>query len=141
MQRRIAARVGLLMMGGLLGGCAASSGVVAPGDMTLSTQNGTTKPLVLVVNGAPVKDVGPGASVEVTADALPSLPWKAEVRLLTGRSLLSLTIRAGDVIEGQETLTGDAARIDLSCGRIDLWSGPPLLGPAPQPGTPGDCDP
>ena len=35
---------------------------------------------------------------------------------------------------------GVAARADLSCGRIDLWSGPPLAGPAPNPGTPGDCD-
>ena len=36
---------------------------------------------------------------------------------------------------------GDAVRVDLSCGRLDIWSGPPLLGPPPGPGTPGDCTP
>ncbi len=33
------------------------------------------------------------------------------------------------------------ARVDLSCGRIDIWSGTPMMGPAPGPGVPGDCDP
>ena len=46
---------------------------------------------------------------------------------MTGRTLLSLTVRSGDVIEGPNGSTGDGARVDLSCGGIDLWSGPPLL--------------
>jgi hypothetical protein len=109
--------------------------------MTISLQNGTTKDVVLVVNGSPVRQVRPGDQVEVDAAALPALPWVAEVRLPTGRRLVGLTIRAGDVVTGAPSQKGDAARADLSCGRIDLWSGPPLLGPAPGPGTPGDCDP
>jgi hypothetical protein len=43
------------------------------------------------------------------------------------------------VIETNSYLKGDGNRVDLSCGRIDVWAGPPLLGPAPGPGTPGDC--
>ena len=30
---------------------------------------------------------------------------------------------------------------NLSCGRLDIWSGPPLSGPPPGPGKPGDCAP
>jgi hypothetical protein len=131
----------LVLVGGLLAACQSVSGVVPPSEMTLSALNATTTPLVLAVNGIAVKDLQPGDQVEISADALPALPWAAEVRLPTGRPLLSLTVRFGDVDRGQVSLKGDAARVDLSCGRVDLWSGPPLLGPAPLPGTPGDCDP
>lgn len=134
-------RVSLVLVGGLLAACQAVTGVVPPSEMTISALNGTTKALVLVVNGAAVQNLRPGDQVEVTANVLPALPWAAEVRLPAGRLLLSLTIRAGDVVRDGSSQRGDAARVDLSCGRIDLWSGPPLLGPAPQPGTPGDCDP
>ena len=36
---------------------------------------------------------------------------------------------------------GSGARVDLSCGRLDVWVGPPMHGPFPAPGRPGDCDP
>jgi hypothetical protein len=121
--------------------CQAVTGAMSSSAMTISALNATTKTLVLVVNGSPVKELQPGDQADVPASALPALPWTAEVRLPTGRSLLSLTIHAGDVVLGPSSEKGDAARVDLSCGRIDLWSGPPLGGPAPQPGTPGDCDP
>jgi hypothetical protein len=121
--------------------CQAVTGAVSSSAMTVSALNATTKTLVLVVNGSPVKELQPGVQADVPASALPALPWTADVRLPTGRSLVSLTIHAGDVVLGPSSQKGDAARVDLSCGRIDLWSGPPLLGPAPGPGTPGDCDP
>ncbi len=66
--------------------------------MTLSALNSTTVPVVLVVNEVRVKNLKPGDRVEIAANALPPLPWAAEVRLPTGRPLLSLTIRAGDVV-------------------------------------------
>jgi hypothetical protein len=141
MRRHAIASALPLLAGLLLAACAASGDVVGPGDMTLSVQNGTTTPVTLFVTGVRVRDVAPGAIVELPASALPSLPWHAEVRLPTGRLLVSLTINAGDVIQGPSSAKGDAARVDLSCGRIDIWSGPPLLGPASGPGTPGDCDP
>lgn len=113
--------------------------VVAPSEMTLSANNGTTRSLSLVVNGSALRDIAPGTQLTVTAKDLPALPWQAEVRFKSGRTALSLTVRAGDVIMGASA-KGDGARIDLSCGRIDLWSGLPLLGPVPGPGIPGDCD-
>lgn len=134
--------VGLLARSGLLP--AFSSGPSASpresGTPGLSALNSTTKVLMLFVNGASVKELQPGTQVEIEASALPPLPWDAEVRLPSGRPLVKLTVRSGDVIEASGFQKGDGARVDLSCGRIDLWSGPPLLGPAPGPGTPGDCD-
>jgi len=96
---------------------------------------------VLVVNGQRIQDLEPGAQLEIFAPSLPALPWTAEVRLPTGRSLLSLTVNAGDVLIWFSSEKGDAIRVGLSCGSIDLWSGPPLAGPAPATGSPGDCDP
>ena len=59
---------------------------------------------------------------------------------------MELTVSAGDVwsqqnADGSGESKGDGARVDLSCGRIDVWSGTPMMGPAPGPGAPGDCDP
>jgi hypothetical protein len=103
----------------------------------LSVSNGTTMAVELFVNGSRIETIQPGAQVDVAAARLPPLPWTAEIRHPAGRVLDSLVVRAGDVVGGN----GDGSRVDLSCGRIDLWSGPPLLGPVPGPGTPGDCDP
>ncbi len=53
-----------------------------------------------------------------------------------------MTVHPGDYFQtaypdGQGS-TRAAARVDLSCGRIDMWAGPPLAGPVPGPGSPGD---
>ena len=125
----------------LVAACQAVTGVVPPSEMRLAALNSTTQPVVVVVNGEIVMHLQPGQEADMAATDLPKLPWMAEVRLPTGRSLLSLTVRPGDVVRGPSTLKGAAARVDLSCGRIDLWSGLPLLGPAPASGTPGECDP
>jgi hypothetical protein len=121
-------------------GCQSLTGVVPDGEMELHANNGTPLQLVVVVNGH-TDQLPPNAQVDLSAPNLPSLSWMAEVRTLAGRTLLSLTVRSGDIIEAANGRKGDAARVDLSCGRIDLWSGPPLLGPAPGPGTSGDCVP
>jgi hypothetical protein len=55
--------------------------------------------------------------------------------------LVSMIVHDGDVVAAADGDKGDANRVDLSCGRLDIWSGPPLLGPAPGPGSPGDCGP
>jgi hypothetical protein len=115
--------------------------VVAPGDLTLSANNGTTVPLTLVVNGSPIRELSPGSQVTITSGDLPSLPWAAEVRFVRGRTLVSLAVHAGDVVVGTNGSKGVGARVDLSCGRVDLWSGTPLLGPARGDGVPGDCNP
>lgn len=121
-------------------GCQPVSGVVPDEQMQLHANNGTPLQLVLVVNGQ-ATPLPPKAQVDFSAPNLPSLPWVTEVRTVTGRTLLSLTVRSGDIIERSNGAMGDLARVDLSCGRIDLWSGPPAGGPAPGPGAPGDCVP
>lgn len=123
-----------------------SDGIVPPEQMELTVANLSSLDLVLVLNGAPIQPLRPGTRTAVPASRLPALPWAAEVRLPTGRSLVATTVNAGDIwsrpiANGGTELHGVGARLDLSCGRIDLYSGPPLMGPAPGSGSPGDCDP
>jgi hypothetical protein len=122
-------------------------GVVPAEAMTVSAQNGTNLYVNLFVNDVYVTTFAPGDCLGcrgddgISAGVLPPLPWQAEIRTQSGRVLVALPVHAGDVIQTDSSRKGDANRIDLSCGRIDIWSGPPLLGPAPGPGTPGDCRP
>jgi hypothetical protein len=107
--------------------------------------NGTPLELALVVNGQVIDAHVGNGSHEFDGSQLPPLPWGVEVRSPGGRTLLTLLVQPGDVStkttpNGGTEMRGDGARVDLSCGRIDLYSGPPLLGPAPGPGVPGDCD-
>ena len=108
--------------------------------------NGTTMTVTMVVNNALPRPIGPHTQVAVSAADLPPLPWSIETRTTRGRVLASMTVRDGDVqatanADGSRSIRGDATRVDLSCGRLDVWVGPPLLGPGPGPGSPGDCDP
>ena len=112
----------------------------------LGVSNGTTLPVTIAVNGTALRTIPPQTQETILVKDLPPLPWAVEARTSTGRTLLALSVRAGDVWEttgpdGSHELNGDANRVDLSCGRLDMWSGPPLLGPAPGPGKPGDCAP
>jgi hypothetical protein len=122
-------------------------GVVPPDSMSLAINNGTTLTVSLVVNGSLIAKVDPatclGCSEDdaVPASLLPPLPWQAEVRSPTGRVLVSLTVHEGDVDYEASSDKGDASRVALSCGQIDLWSGPPILGGPAESGTPGDCRP
>jgi hypothetical protein len=113
--------------------------------MKLDLSNATPLQLVLVVNGKVVDGPLGNGLHEFPASRLPPLPWTVEVRAPAGRKLLGLTVRAGDVSSKPTTnggieMRGAGARIDLSCGRIDVYSGPPLMGPVPGHGLPGDCD-
>jgi hypothetical protein len=120
--------------------------VTAPGAMRLDVSNETTIDVLLTVNGRPGIPVPAGQGLEVGPADIGPLPWAAQVRTVSGRILVQAKVEAGDVVSqdngnGSGSQRGVGARVDLSCGRIDLWSGPPMLGPAPGPGTPGDCDP
>ncbi|MGA2501944.1 MAG: hypothetical protein ABSH20_29740 [Tepidisphaeraceae bacterium] len=129
------------------GGASESPATAAPSptaNMTPSIANYTTIAVTLVVNGSVVEVVPPGGYQDPIKAALPGLPWTVETRSPSGRVLSSMTVRSGDVWQtsypsGGGAAHGDAVRVDLSCGRIDVWSGPPLLGPPPGPGTSGDC--
>jgi hypothetical protein len=112
----------------------------------LVVSNETTLAVTLAVNGRVVRSIQPHAQDTILVRDLPAQPWLVEARAPSGRVLTSLTVRPGDVWEtsmpdGSTQMKGDAVRVDLSCGRLDIWSGPPLLGPAPAPGKPGDCAP
>ncbi len=112
-------------------------------DLVVSNQ--TSLVVTLAVNGASVRSISPYSQETVHPNDLPRLPWAVEVRTASGRVVAAMTVRAGDVSEthtpdGGGQAKGDAVRVDLSCGRLDMWSGPPLLGPPPGPGKPGDCD-
>ena len=140
--------VGPGMLSGCVGtgGSSSSSAPASPSgtQMTLSIQNGTTIAVALMVNGTVIETVTAGGYQDPIKAKLPGLPWNVETRSPSGRVLSSMTVHAGDVWQttdpngGGET-KGDAVRVDLSCGRLDVWSGPPLLGPVPGPGQPGDC--
>jgi hypothetical protein len=108
----------------------------------LSISNNTTLAVTFVVNGKLVATVAPGVQIDPVSSAeLPPLPWAVEARSPSGRVLVSMRVHLGDVRIGENSASGDGARIDLSCGRLDIWVGPPMLGPMPGPGTPGDCAP
>lgn len=113
----------------------------------IEVSNQTTLAVTLVVNGSALRTFPPGAIGAIRVSDLPALPWIVEARAPSGRVLTSMAVRAGDISEtsrpdGVRVLQGAAARVELSCGRLDLWSGPPMLGPmAGTTGKPGDCDP
>ncbi len=142
MDRVLAARAHALARTLLaLGLFAACSPAPAGEAHDLVVSNQTTLTVALVVNGSVARTVQPHTQETVPVKDLPPLPWKVEARTPTGRVLTSMTVRPGDVWEMPGQRKGDAVRADLSCGRLDVWSGPPLLGPLPGPGRPGDCDP
>jgi hypothetical protein len=112
----------------------------------LEVSNQTTIEVGLFVNGTHVADLRPLATAQVPSSELPAPPWHVEARTAGGRVLLTLDVgpdpvRRSTAPNGGVSIAGAGIRAELSCGQIDLWVGPPLLGPAPGPGTPGDCNP
>jgi len=112
----------------------------------LNVSNQTTIAVRVVVNGREVAVLEPGAVLhDLVIDAIP-MPWLVQLTTATRRVLLDLAIEQDAVLtttgpDGQVSTKGQGARVDLSCGRLEAWVGPPLLGPPPGRGTLGDCDP
>jgi hypothetical protein len=115
--------------------------------MKLSIQNGTTIAVTLVVNGSVIEIVPPGGYEDPIKGNLPAMPWTVEIRSPAGRTMTTLDVHNGDYAtaslpNGGLQEKGVGRRLDLSCGRLDLWYGPPILGPAVDPNAsypPGDC--
>ena len=116
-------------------------GPVPDAQMSLTANNQSDRTLELFVNGGKVADVGPMSELTMEAKDLQPLPWTAELRLPTGRTLLSIPITSRSVVRTATGSQGSGTRADLSCGRIELWAVIPLGGPPPGPGRPGDCGP
>jgi len=113
---------------------------------TIDVSNGTTLAVTIVVNGRAVEVVPAGTVGTVKPGLLPSKPWLVEARTASGRRLLGFVVQPGQVTrvarpDGGVEMAGAGSRADLSCGRLDVTVGPPMLGPAPGPGRPGDCVP
>ena len=133
----------LLVAGGCGGGHDANGAWETCGDLRvtswdplLAVANGTSIAVTLDVNGLVLATIPPGGTADPIAATLPPRPWSIELRSPGGRILTTLTVAASDPIGA--TL-GRAARVDLSCGRLDVWTGPPLLGGTFVPGPSGDC--
>ena len=139
-------RLALLFVIGAAG-CGANNpgngavGPVADADMSLTANNQSDRALELYVNDIKITDVAAKSSPTIKAPDLPPLPWNAELRLTTGRTLLRLPVASGSVVRTANGSNSPGIRVDLSCGRIELFAIYPLLGPAPGPGRPGDCGP
>jgi len=116
-------------------------GPVPDAEMSLTASNQSDRLLELFVNGGKITNVGPNTDLTMAARDLPPLPWAAELRLPTGRTLVSLAVASGSVIRRETGSQGVGNRADLSCGRIELYAVIPLGGPPPGPGRPGDCGP
>jgi hypothetical protein len=116
--------------------------------LALSISNQTTLSVTLEINGDSVGSFGPGTHEDpLDPSHLPAPPWHVEAATSSGRVLVTMDVAPGDVwhtnpdLNGHSELHGAAVRADLSCGRLDIWSGPPLLGPPPPSSfPPGDCE-
>lgn len=117
--------------------------------LRLSISNATTLSVRLTINGELVQVVAPGTREDpIDPSNLPEPPWHIEASTTSGRVLVAIDVAPGDVWHTEEGPNGGThhrsagARADLSCGRLDVWSGAPMLGPAPPSSfPPGDCDP
>jgi hypothetical protein len=140
--RQIAERlVALVAAAVLLGSCGFLQRQQPQADAGISVENGTTLDVSIFVNGSVVGRVNAGDGAEIPPGELPPLPWSVEGRSPSGRLLVSMTVKPGDVGRAGNEQHGTGGRVDLSCGRLDLWSGPPMGGPAAGEGVPGDCVP
>ena len=110
--------------------------------------NDTKLVVTIAVNGADLGVVPAHEAATIPSSVLPAKPWSVEASSPSGRVLLTFTVQPGAVTRttdsnGATTMTGAGSRADLSCGRLDVTVGGPMLGPPPQsnPAAPGDCDP
>lgn len=134
-------RLSQFVIAGLLAGCSLLPSA-PPGAYDIHVDNGTTLDVEIFVNGEYVARVRAHETEVVAAPQAIALPWDIVARTSSsGRPVAGLWVQPGSVdVEGGDQ-RGTGARADLSCGRLDVYVGPPMMGPAPGPGAPGDCRP
>lgn len=96
-----------------------------------------TATVAIAVNGTLVETVAPGTTEDPIPATLPARPWTVEARSPSGRVLATMTVSASDYIS---STGGRFSCADLACGRLDVWSGPPVLGPTFSPDPSKPCD-
>ena len=117
-----------------------------PFDAQIRVANGTELEVTIAVNGTVVGSAPAHTDVTIGPEVLPTKPWSVDARSPSGRVLLSFTVLPGQVTrttasDGTTKMSGAGNRADLSCGRLDIFVGPPMIGPVPGPGEAGDCEP
>jgi hypothetical protein len=105
-------------------------------SIPLEIRNGSTITVTVRINGQTVAAVQPSDYSAVPAADLPAPPWSVDVLGRNSRSLGSFTVPSFDSVSIE---SGYGVRLDLNCGRVDVWIGPPLLGPTFVPGESGNC--
>ena len=97
----------------------------------LSVWNDTDIPIAVVLNGSTIAHMDPGTEHDpLTIPDPPPLPWTVEAKSSDGFVLATALVASTENV---------SYRFDLSCGRIDIWTRVPILGPMNGPGHPGDC--
>jgi hypothetical protein len=133
----------------LVSACALLPGP-AGNDYDIVVANGTTLVVTVLVIGSVAHVYAAGEGGTLPALTLGRLPWSVEARTASGRLLAAMTVTDGSAGCTDEPGGGDVracrgvvAMLDLSCGRFDMYTNGSGFtgGPAPGPGTPGDCEP
>jgi hypothetical protein len=107
--------------------------------LPLGVSNGTSIVVTVLVNGRVIVTLNPGeekTQIDTPVDPWPPLPWTIVTLSPSRRVLSTLTVSLTDYISDT---SGRSSRVDLSCGRLDVWVGPRPLGGTFIPGT-GGCD-
>jgi hypothetical protein len=114
-----------------------STATVSMERPALYVVNDTTIIVTLIVDDTVVLSVPPEVHEALLAARLPPLPWEVQVRSPSGVTLLRLSIRTVDPIGSD---FGRSARVDLACGTLEVWTGPPMVGGTFLPSSPGSCE-
>lgn len=151
-------RVAAIMIGIAVAGC--TSGIQPPSPQASTAQpsipesaltgavlamnNGTSIAVTLLVNAVVITTVPASTREQPVPYPLPSPPWDVEARSPSGRILLRLRVSTSDLESATSGIVtgarGRFASADLSCGRLEVWTGPaPVGAPTFIPGPPGDC--
>lgn len=138
----------LVLLGLALAGCTLSGGSPSPTpSVGINVANATSLTVTVFVNDQQAASFAPGIAGFIPAGQVPAMPWTVVAKTTTGRVLTSMTVNPGDAVWTDGLQTGVTyrsvmARVDLSCGRLDMWAGTaPPMGPPPGSGSPGDCVP
>ena len=108
---------------------------------TLHVSNDTTLLLTVSINDQVVGSAPPGQISNFDPTSFAG-PWHVAIDTASGRRLLDMTYSAGEISSTNGSEGGVGQRLDLSCGRLDVYAGPPMSGPAPpQSFPPNDCQP
>jgi hypothetical protein len=118
------------------GGLTAAPSATSEYPWVLGVSNQTTIPVTITVNGRSVGIARPTQPFDRPRSDLPALPWTVEAHSPAGRVLVSMSVHEGDVSQSSSSNGGSGSggpfgRVDLDCGRLDMYVGAGLSGPVP----------